>query len=153
VKIELCIGDECVSISDADYAWISLQYARTGDMSHIANRLRLNMLSESERQFLADYLLGKVKPRRLRRNDSPFKKSMICCLVVILRAQDWKQEAAIKKACQIFHVKRSFVFDTLKGIDYPKKIAERKEWLAQTATSNKAEPPEVLNVTAVHETE
>ena len=120
-----------INVSAAEYARISLLYARAGDMSHIARRHRLNMLSENERQFIADYLLGKIKPRKLSRHDTLInKKAMIRWLVVTLRSKDWKQEAAVQEACQFFHVKRRYVFQILKGIDYPKKIAARKEWLA-----------------------
>ena len=110
-----------IEVSAETAAYISLKYARTGDMSFIAQRL--NMLSELERQFLADYLEGKVKPRKLKGDLTPFGKAAIRWHVVTLRAKDWKQEAAVQEACQGFGIKRRYVFELLKGIDYPKRIA------------------------------
>ena len=101
-------------------------------MSHIADRLSLNMLSEPERQFLADYLLGKIKPRKLKATSRRSTRLRFAGRH-FLRAKDWKHEAAVKKVCRSFHVKRSYVFQLLKGIDYPKKIAARKAQCPQLA--------------------
>ena len=126
-------------------AYLSLEYARTGDVSQIAQRLRLDMLSDDERQFLADYLIGKVKPRKLKGGRSLVKavealkngntkadtngitaldKDMIVQTVIALTAGG-KREAAIAAVCKIFHVKRSYVFKLLKEID-PKRLAAMK---------------------------
>jgi hypothetical protein len=114
-----------IETSAENAARFSLIYARRGDMSYIADRVSRNMLSEPERQFLADYLLGKIKPRK-RRDHTPFGKALIRHAVIFYRAQNWPQEAAVKKVCEKLHVKRSYVFQLLKGIDYPKRIAAMK---------------------------
>lgn len=125
MKMQRPVTNMQIEVSAETYARLSLIYARRGDMSYIADRVSRNMLSEPERQFLADYLLGKIKPRK-RRDRTPFDKAAIRYFVIFYRAQNWPQEAAVQKVCEEFHVKRSYVFELLKGIDYPKRIAAMK---------------------------
>jgi hypothetical protein len=122
----------------AEYlAYISLEQAKTGDFSQMAQRLRLDMLSDAERQYLADYLAGKVRPRKLKGGRSLYSffrkgssitaldKDLIVETVVALTAGGTKREAAVSDVCRVFHVKRSFVFELLRNID-PKRLAAMK---------------------------
>jgi hypothetical protein len=114
-------GDEIVRINTSLKqaqtlaAIFSLEKARAGDMSQIAERLRLGTASDRERRFVADYLEGKVKTRKRRRGSlSAIERAMLREFVVWLEAKNWSKEAIVQEACERFQIKRSYVFELLK---------------------------------------
>jgi hypothetical protein len=94
-------------------AIITLERARAGDMSEIAERLRQNMLTGRERKWLAEYLQGKAQTRK-RKGLSAVERSMLRYGFMLRTAHGWKREAAVKEVCEVFHVKRSYVYQLLK---------------------------------------
>ena len=110
----------------------SLEEARTGDFARIAGRLRLNILSDDERKFLADYLEGKVKPRRLKGGRTARDEDMIVQTVLYLEATDpnHQRESAVSHTCKVFNISRRYVFKLLDKID-----PERLEAIQAGATA------------------
>jgi hypothetical protein len=114
VVVEFVAGDESfpveLSVEEAQAfaAFISLESARAGDMSQITERL--DKLSDRERQFLADYLRGKVKTRK-RRGLTAIQKSLVHHFIVLSGP---KRESAVEEVCARFGVKRRYVFKLLK---------------------------------------
>jgi hypothetical protein len=105
-------------------AYWSVQEARTGDFRRIAKRLRLDLLSDGERAFLADYLEGKAKPRKLKGGRTALGKDVIAQTVIYLEAADpnHQLEAAVKDVCRVLRVSRSYIFNILKETD-PSRLA------------------------------
>src|SRR5262249_28477320 len=92
-------GELSLEVRQAVAALFSLEKARAGDMSQIAERLSLGKASDREVQFIVDYLRGKVKTRKRRRGDlTILKKAMIHQFIVSLTAKNVKIESVVKEA-------------------------------------------------------
>ena len=111
----------------------SVEEARTGDFSRLAIRLRHNVkLSDDERKFLADFLEGKVKPRRLKNGMTAADQELILQTVLFLGATDpnHSMESAVTHVSKRFKVSRSYVFKLLAKTD-----RERLEWAKGSAAA------------------